>query len=42
VAGKIRKYYEITEAGRRELIEVKRDLKELAGEIGHEGDDGDV
>lgn len=40
-AGKIRKYYEITDAGKQELMEAKRYLKELVGEIGleEEGDD---
>jgi DNA-binding PadR family transcriptional regulator len=32
--GKIRKYYDITEAGRQELKEAKTYLKELVGEIG--------
>ncbi len=41
-AGKIRKYYEITEAGKDELTEAKRYLKELVGEIGLEGEDSDV
>ena len=35
--GKIRKYYEITEAGKRELNEAKTYLKELVGEIGLKG-----
>jgi DNA-binding PadR family transcriptional regulator len=38
-AGKIRKYYEITETGKRELTEAKRYLKELVGEISLDGGD---
>ncbi len=34
IAGKIRKYYMITEAGKRELDEAKRYLDELVTEIG--------
>jgi PadR family transcriptional regulator PadR len=41
-AGKIRKYYEITEAGKQELVEAKRYLKELVGEIGLVGEDNNV
>lgn len=41
-AGKIRKYYEITEVGRQELTEAKMYLKELVGEIGLEGEGDDV
>jgi len=42
VEGKIRKYYEITEAGKLELIKAKKYLKELAREIGLEGGGDDV
>jgi DNA-binding PadR family transcriptional regulator len=41
-AGKIRKYYEITEAGKQELAEAKRYLNELVGEIGLGGESRDV
>jgi DNA-binding PadR family transcriptional regulator len=41
-AGKIRKYYEITEAGKRELMEAKSYLKELVGEIGLGGESRNV
>lgn len=41
-AGKIRKYYEITEAGKQELYEAKRYLKELVGEIGMGEEGGNV
>ena len=40
--GKIRKYYEITEAGKQELNEAKRYLIELVGEIGLKGEGEDV
>lgn len=41
-AGKIRKYYEITEAGKQEFEEAKKYLKELVGEIYLEREGGDV
>lgn len=41
-AGKIRKYYAITEAGKQELSEAKGYLKELVSEIGLEGEGGNV
>ncbi len=42
VEGKIRKYYEITEAGEQELTEAKRYLTELVGEIGLGGGNDSV
>lgn len=42
VGGKIRKYYVITEAGKKELIEAKKYLAELVGEIGIAKEDDNV
>lgn len=42
VGGKIRKYYVITEAGKKELVEAKRYLAELVNEIGIVKEDDNV